>query len=287
MAEARRAWAVAQERGLDRGVEANSERVTTFAERLDRLRGQWRELRAQENRLRSELHALGIDPEAVPKQAVREVAAAQPAWREHPATERQLRTIERLAAETNVPFVLDDDITKGQAHDLIAAMLAGNRPLIQFTDRPAGPMFIPAAQPREQAAPQPQTEPASPAPEAETPQSEAPQPQPVIDPLAEVERRLLERLAEPDAEADTAANPRANTAAQFLSWADGHFTVKAQTFLADLMADRDSLTDEMFLVCRAVLSDPKRWGELGHRAAEAYWQARTGEPVRLGRLPYH
>ncbi|QQM55633.1 helicase-related protein [Rhodococcus pyridinivorans] len=271
--------ATAQERGLERGIEANSEHVTTLTERLDRLRGRWRELRAQENQLRTELHTWGIDPEAVPKQTVREVAAAQPAWREHPATTRQLRTLERLAAKTNVPFVLDEGITKGQAHDLIAAMLAGNLPNAQFTDRPAGPMFIPAATPAE-----PATPPAPAAAEAsqdEEPQVEQPQrPRPRIDPLADVERRVLERLAEPDAEADTAADPQVNTAAQFLSWADGHFTVKAQVALADLMADRDSLTDEMFLVCRAMLSDPKRWGELGHRAAEAYWQARTGEPVQ-------
>ncbi|MCZ1073264.1 helicase-related protein [Rhodococcus sp. A5(2022)] len=272
---AKKALAIAQERGLERGVEANSERVTTLTERLDRLRGQWRQLRAQENRLRSELHAVGIDPAAVPKQTVREVAAAQPAWREHPATERQLRTIERLAVETNVPFVLDDDITKGQAHDLIAAMLDGNRPSIQFTDRPAGPLFIPAATPREQPAPQSQAEPTSP-----TETSHVDAPPTVIDPLAEVERRILERLAEPDTEAETAANPQVNTAAQFLSWAEGHFTVKAQVALADLMADRDSLTDEMFVVCRVMLSDPARWGELGHRAAEAYWQARTGEPTQ-------
>ncbi|MGV9718505.1 DEAD/DEAH box helicase family protein, partial [Rhodococcus pyridinivorans] len=250
-----------------------------MAERLDRLRGRWRELRAQENRLRTELHALGIDPEAVPKQTVREVAAARPAWREHPATTRQLRTLERLAAETNVPFVLDDGITKGQAHDLIAAMLAGNLPNAQFTDRPAGPMFLPAATPAE-----PATPPAPAAAEAsqdDEPQVEQPQqPRPRIDPLAEVERRVLEALAEPDAEADTAADPQVNTAAQFLSWADGHFTVKTQVALAELMADRDSLTDEQFLVCRAILSDPKRWGELGHRAAEAYWQARTSEPVQ-------
>lgn len=268
----------AQERGFDRGIEVNGQRVTTLTERLDRLRGRWRELRAQENQLRTELHTWGIDPEAVPKQTVREVAAAQPAWREHPATERQLRTIERLAAEANVPFVLDDDITKGQAHDLITAMLAGNLPNAQFTDRPAGPMFIPAATPAEPATP--------PAPAAaetsqdEEPQVEQPRPRPRIDPLADVERRVLERLAEPDTDADTAANPQVNTAAQFLSWADGHFTVKAQVALADLMADRDSLTDEQFLVCRVMLSDPKRWGELGHRAAEAYWQARTGEPTQ-------
>ncbi|MCT7294405.1 hypothetical protein NVV99_26395, partial [Rhodococcus sp. PAE-6] len=134
---------------------------------------------------------------------------------------------------------------------------------------PAGPMFIPAATPAE-----PATPPAPAAAEAsqdEEPQVEQPQrPRPRIDPLADVERRVLERLAEPDAEADTAADPQVNTAAQFLSWADGHFTVKAQVALADLMADRDSLTDEMFLVCRVMLSDPKRWGELGHRAAEAY-----------------
>lgn len=210
---------------------------------------------------------------------MREVAAAQPAWREHPATERQLRTIERLAAETNVPFVLDDGITKGQAHDLIAAMLAGNLPNAQFTDRPAGPMFIPAATPAEPATPP--TPAAAEASQDEEPQVEQPQqPRPQIDPLAEVERRLLERLAEPDTEADVAANAQVNTAAQFLSWADGHFTVKAQVALADLMADRDLLTDEQFLVCRAILSDPKRWGELGHRAAEAYWQARTGEPLQ-------
>ncbi|WP_437343273.1 helicase-related protein [Rhodococcus pyridinivorans] len=210
---------------------------------------------------------------------MREVASARPAWREHPATTRQLRTLERLAAETNVPFVLDEGITKGQAHDLIAAMLAGNLPLVQFTDRPAGPMFIPAATPAEPATPPDPA--AAEASQDEEPQVEQPQqPRPRIDPLAEVERRLLETLAEPDTEADTAADPQVNTAAQFLSWAEGHFTVKAQVALADLMADRDSLTDEMFLVCRAILSDPKRWGELGHRAAEAYWQARTGEPVQ-------
>nr|WP_229580969.1 helicase-related protein [Rhodococcus rhodochrous] len=236
-------------------------------------------MRAQENQLRNDLHTWGIDPEAVPKQTVREVAAAQPAWRKHPATERQLRTLERLAAETNVPFVLDDGITKGQAHELIAAMLAGNLPNAQFTDRPAGPMFIPAATPAEPATPP--TPAAAEASQDEEPQVEQPQqPRPRIDPLAEVERRLLERLAEPDTEADTAAHPQVNTAAQFLSWADGHFTVKAQVALADLMADRDVLTDEQFLVCRAILSDPKRWGELGHRAAGAYWQARTGELVQ-------
>ncbi|WP_254707654.1 helicase-related protein [Rhodococcus pyridinivorans] len=210
---------------------------------------------------------------------MREVAAARPAWREHPATTRQLRTLERLAAETNVPFVLDEGITKGQAHDLIAAMLAGNLPLVQFTGRPAGPMFLPAATPAEPATPPDPA--AAEASQDDEPQVEQPQqPRPRIDPLAEVERRVLEALAEPDAEADTAADPQVNTAAQFLSWADGHFTVKAQVALAELMADRDSLTDEMFLVCRAILSDPKRWGELGHRAAEAYWQARTGEPVQ-------
>ncbi|MHC6214677.1 helicase-related protein [Rhodococcus ruber] len=204
---------------------------------------------------------------------MREIASAHPAWREHPATARQLRTLERLAAETTVPFVVDENITKGQAHDLIASLLAGNLPQVQFPDRPAGPMFLPAATPTELDTP--------PAPElhqAETPQADTPQP--VIDPLVEVERRLLGRLAEPDPEADTAANPEVNTAAQFFSWADGHFKVKAQVALADLMTDRQSLTDEMFVVCRAILADPKRWGELGHGAAEAYWQARTGEPVQ-------
>ncbi|WP_302071577.1 helicase-related protein [Rhodococcus ruber] len=268
---------MAQERGLDRGIDLNGQRVITLTEQLERLRGQWRELRGRENQLRSELHALGIDPESVPKQSVREVAAAQPAWREHPATTRQLRTLERLAAETTAPFVVDENITKGQAHDLIASLLAGNLPQAQFADRPTGPMFIPAATPAEaDTAPDTAAEPQP--TQAEAPQVETPRP--VIDPLAEVERRLLETLAEPDADADIAANPRANTAAQFLSWADGHFKVKAQVALADLMADRDSLTDEMFLVCRSILADPKRWGELGHRAAEAYWRARTGEPVQ-------
>ncbi|MCK8671612.1 DEAD/DEAH box helicase family protein [Rhodococcus sp. HM1] len=174
--------------------------------------------------------------------------------------------------------MLDEGITKGQAHDLIASLLAGNLPLAQFTDRPAGPMFLPAAAPAE---PTPQDPAAAEVSRSEEPQVEqARQPRPRIDPLAEVERRLLETLAEPDADADAAANPQVNTAAQFLSWADGHFKVKAQVALADLMADRDSLTDEMFLVCRSILADPKRWGELGHRAAEAYWQARTGEPVQ-------
>ncbi|AXY49369.1 helicase-related protein [Rhodococcus ruber] len=270
--------ATAQDRGLPEGIAANTANVASCTEQLERLRGQWRELRGRENQLRSELHALGIDPESVPKQTVREVAAAEPAWREHPATTRQLRTLERLAAETNVPFVLDEGITKGQAHDLIAAMLAGNLPLAQFTGRPAGPMFLPAAAPAE---PTPEAPAAAEVSRSEEPQVEqARQPRPRIDPLAEVERRLLERLAEPDVEADAAANPQVNTAAQFLSWADGHFKVKAQVALADLMADRDSLTHEMFPVCRAILTDPKRWGELGHRAAEAYWQVRTGEPVQ-------
>lgn len=239
-----------------------------MTEHLERLRGQWRELRGRENQLRSELHVLGIDPEGVPRQVVREVASAQPAWREHPATRRQLRALERIARETDVPFVVDEGITKGQAHDLIASLLAGNIPQAQFPDRPAGPMFLPAATPAA-----PDTAPAPEPHQAETPQ-------PVIDPVAEVERRLLETLAEPDSEADAAANPEVNTAAQFLSWADGHFKVKAQVALADLMTDRASLTDEMFMVCRSILADPKRWGELGHRAAEAYWQARTGEPVQ-------
>ncbi|CCW15055.1 helicase-related protein [Rhodococcus aetherivorans] len=239
-----------------------------MTEHLERLRGQWRELRGREHQLRSELHTLGIDPEGVPRKVVREVASAQPAWREHPATRRQLRTLERLAAETDVPFVVEDGITKGQAHDLIASLLAGNIPQAQFPDRPAGPMFLPAATPAA-----PDTAPALEPPPAETPQ-------PVIDPVAEVERRLLERLAEPDAEVDVAANLAVNTAAQFFSWADGHFKVKAQVALADLMTDRAALTDEMFVVCRSILADPKRWGELGHRAAEAYWRARTGEPVQ-------
>ncbi|KDE10029.1 helicase-related protein [Rhodococcus aetherivorans] len=263
--------ATAQERGLPDGIAANTANVASCTEQLERLRGQWRELRGRENQLRSELHALGIDPESVPKQTVREVVAAQLAWREHPATARQLRTLERLARETHVPFVVDEGITKGQAHDLIASLLAGNIPQAQFTDRPAGPMFLPAATPAEPAAPD--TPPAPEPPQAETPQ-------PVIDPLAEVERRLLETLAEPDVEADVAANPEVNTAAQFFSWADGHFKVKAQVALADLMTDRQSLTDKMFAVCRSILADPKRWGELGRRAAEAYWQARTGEPVQ-------
>ncbi|ETT23464.1 SNF2-related protein [Rhodococcus rhodochrous ATCC 21198] len=187
-----------------------------------------------------------------------------------------MRTLERLAAETDVPFVVEETITKGQAHDLIASLLAGNIPQVQFTDRPAGPMFLPAATPTEPAAPD--TPPAPEPPQTETPQAETPQP--MIDPVAEVERRLLETLAEPDVEVDAAANSDVNTAAQFFSWADGHFKVKAQVALADLMTDRASLTDEMFVVCRSILADPKRWGELGHRAAEAYWQARTGEPVQ-------
>ncbi|NCL75738.1 hypothetical protein AIIKEEIJ_03208 [Rhodococcus sp. YH1] len=209
---------------------------------------------------------------------MREVAAAKPAWREHPATARQLRTLERLAAETTAPFVVEAGLTKGQAHDLIAALLAGNLPQAQFTGRPAGPMFIPAATPVE---PAPEDQAAAGVSRSGEPQAgQARQPRPVIDPLAQVERRLLKTLAEPDTEADAAANPQVNTAAQFLSWAESHFKVKAQVALADLMADRDSLTDGMFLVCRAILSDPKRLGELGHRAAEAYWQARTGEPVQ-------
>ncbi|AUM20097.1 hypothetical protein CSW53_26270 (plasmid) [Rhodococcus ruber] len=52
-----------------------------------------------------------------------------------------------------MPFVVDENITKGQAHDLIASLLAGNLPQVQFPDRPAGPMFLPAATPAEPAAP--------------------------------------------------------------------------------------------------------------------------------------
>ncbi|MBD8055625.1 DEAD/DEAH box helicase family protein [Rhodococcus ruber] len=265
--------AAAQEHGLSEGIAANTANVASCTEQLERLRGHWRELRGRENQLRSELHGLGIAPESVPKQTVREIASAHPAWREHPATARQLRTLERLAGETTVPLVVDENITRGQAHDLIASLLAGNLPQVQFPDRPAGPMFLPAATPTEL-----DTPPAPGLHQAETPQADTPQP--VIDPLVEVERRLLGRLAEPDPEADTAANPEVNTAAQFFSWADGHFKVKAQVALADLMTDRQSLTDEMFVVCRSILADPKRWGELGHRAAEAYWLARTGEPVQ-------
>ena len=244
---------------------------------LERLRGQWRGLHAQEGRLRSECQALGIDPASVPKQVVREVAAAQPAWREHPATRAQLRTLERLSHETEVPFAVEESITKGQAHDLISSLLAGNIPQAQIVGRPAGPMFIPAA--ISQAAAR-DSEPPIPDAAADQVEVNTPQPGPVIDPIAEVEHRLLERLAEPDAEADAAADPAVNRPDQFFAWANGHFKVKAQVALADLMTDRLALTDEMFVVCRAILADPKRWGELGHRAAEAYWQTHTGEPAQ-------
>ncbi|MBM4608443.1 hypothetical protein GS416_10365 [Rhodococcus hoagii] len=40
------------------------------------------------------------------------------------------------------------------------------------------------------------------------------------------------------------------------------------------------MTDEMFVVCRTILADPKRWSEFGHRAAEAYWEAHRDEPIQ-------
>ncbi|MBM4477173.1 hypothetical protein GS456_17760 [Rhodococcus hoagii] len=73
----------------------------------------------------------------------------------------------------------------------------------------------------------------------------------------------MERLAAQDPDADAAVGAQANTADQFLDWATGHFKVKAQVAWPDLMSERDTLTDAMFVVCRTILADPKRWSEFG------------------------
>lgn len=247
--------------------------MAALTDQIARLRGEWRTANARETQLRDECQALGIAPESVPKRVVREVAAARPTWREHPATRAQLRALDDLAHKSGIEVVLDDDMTKGQAHDLISGILAGDLPNVQLTGRPTGPLLLRAATPTPDAAPDGKVAATNAAGQPTRPPTQ------VIDPLAEVERILFERLARPDTEATAAANPQVNRPAQFFSWADSHFKVKAQIELADLMADRDQITDDMFMVCRSILADPKRWSEIGHRAAEAYWQAHTTEPV--------
>lgn len=264
--------AKAQDRGLAAGIEVNSRRAASITSEITQLRAQWRQLSAREGLLRNEVQALGIEPEAVPKRTVREVAAARETWRDHPATDAQIRKLEELSREVDTPFDVDPNITKGQAHDAISGILSGTITQVQFRDRPAGPMFIEAAEPRPEAT-QPEIESAGAEPPVLTPR-------PVVDPVAEVERRLMERLAAQDPDADAAVGAQANTADQFLDWATGHFKVKAQVALADLMSERDTLTDEMFVVCRTILADPKRWSEFGHRAAEAYWEAHRDEPIQ-------
>ena len=49
--------------------------------------------------------------------------------------------------------------------------------------------------------------------------------------------------------------------------------------LADLMTDR-AFRDDTFVVFRAMLEDPRAWGELAHYAAEALWESRIGRPVQ-------
>ncbi len=264
--------AKAQDRGLAAGIEVNSRRAASITSEITQLRAQWRQLSAREGLLRNEVQALGIEPEAVPKRTVREIAAARETWRDHPATDAQIRKLEELSREVDTPFDVDPNITKGQAHDAISGILSGTITQVQFRDRPAGPMFIEAAEPRREAT-QPEIESAGAEPPVLTPR-------PVVDPVAEVERRLMERLAAQDPDADAAVGAQANTADQFLDWATGHFKVKAQVALADLMSERDTLTDEMFVVCRTILADPKRWSEFGHRAAEAYWEAHRDEPIQ-------
>lgn len=261
-----------REPGRAPGVERDIRRVAT---RLERLRRQWRVLREQEKQLRTELHTLGIDPESVPGQTVREVAAALPGWREHPATDSQLRTLARLAAETDGSFVVGETMTKGQAHDLIAAVLAGNIPAAQIRDRPAGPlfMFIPVGTPVTRKA-----------------DVDVPQPVPVPDPLDGIAPYswvgplhtpdVFGRVSAPDPEADAAVNSLGNRPDRFFSWADGHFKVKAQIVLADVMIDRRSTPDGPFVVSRALLADPETWGEHSHLAAEAYWESHTGRPAQ-------
>ncbi|NKV95102.1 hypothetical protein GS929_01630 [Rhodococcus hoagii] len=140
--------AKAQDRGLAAGIEVNSRRAASITSEITQLRAQWRQLSAREGLLRNEVQALGIEPEAVPKRTVREIAAARETWRDHPATDAQIRKLEELSREVDTPFDVDPNITKGQAHDAISGILSGTITQVQFRDRPAGPMFIEAAEPR-------------------------------------------------------------------------------------------------------------------------------------------
>ncbi|NRI68803.1 helicase [Rhodococcus sp. MS16] len=281
MDSAQRALTTAQERGLEPGILANSDRVEHINARLDRLRTEWRVQSGREHELRREIQALGIDPHSVPRTLVQEVVTAdrkpKASWRADAITKKQIAKLEELSKQVEKPFTVDATITKGEAHDLISSILSGNFKEVQLRGRPQGPLLTP---PIESAPPAPETEVTT---ESEPPQAvpeSVPAPVYSADPQSEVRAHILAALAGTDPEADLRANPDVNTPDQFLGWAEGHFTNKAQVALADLMTDRQSLSDEMFLACHAVLLDRSRWQELGHTAAEAYWQARTGTPVQ-------
>ncbi|MFZ3395202.1 hypothetical protein TVH25_18255 [Rhodococcus sp. 7Tela_A2] len=265
--------------GLDGDDRPDAADLVSLGERLTGLRVQWRELHDLEARLRSELHASGIEPEVVPKRAVRDIATARPSWREHPVTARQLQILERLEAETDATFPAGATSTRGQAYDLIASLLAGNIPQAQIRDRLAGPLFMFGPESLKTAPPT-----RTPAPVATVPRSKA-----VPGRRYDTARYVLTRpltarspldcLDEPDAEADAVAKSEVDRPDRFFSWADGHFKVKLLVALADLMTDR-AFRDDTFVVFRAMLEDPRAWGELAHYAAEALWESRIGRPVQ-------
>lgn len=240
---------------------------------------------SREQELRREIQSLGINPHAVPRALVQEVAGAdrnpKQSWRSDAISTRQIAKLEELSHQVDKPFTVDTTITKGEAHDLISSVLSGNFKEVQFSGRPQGPLLTPISAPVAGPEVAPASEVDDMADQAADTAEEVPTSTAVAveDPRAEVTARLLAMLAETDSEADLHANTDTNTAAQFLDWAEGHFTTKAQVALADLMSDRQSLTDEMFLACRAVLLDRDRWHELGNTAAQAYWQERTGQPL--------
>ena len=228
---------------MQAGIAANTENVHSITGKLERLRTQWRVQAAREGELRNQIQALGIDPHEVPRALVQEMSTAErtPAagWRSDTISRAQIRKLEQLAGEVEKPFTVDTTITKGEAHDLISAILSGNLREVQFRDRPAGPLFTEAA-PTDNAQVDTAradasvgTDPVEDAAAVTTP----------LDATAEVEARILQALAEPDTDADTSAAPSANTATGFLAWAEGHFKTKAQVALADLMSDRRSISD--------------------------------------------
>ncbi|MGW4339541.1 DEAD/DEAH box helicase family protein, partial [Rhodococcus koreensis] len=277
MAAAQRAFATAQQRGLQAGIVANTENINSITGKLERLRTQWRVQSAREGELRNQIHALGVDPHEVPRALVQEMSTAertpQAGWRSERISRSQIRKLEQLAGEVAKPFTVDTTITKGEAHDLISGILSGNLKEVQFRERPAGPLF-PEAAPTD----------AVPVDAAGADTSAGIDPvaaaaATTLDATAEVEARILQALAEPDIEADTSAASSANTAIGFLAWAEGHFKTKAQVALADLMSDRRSISDEMFTACRTILLNTDRWHELGRKAAEAYWEVRRPEAI--------
>ncbi|KAF0956854.1 helicase-related protein [Rhodococcus sp. T7] len=278
MAAAQRALATAQQRGLQAGIVANTENVHSITGKIERLRTQWRVQSAREGELRNQIQALGVDPHEVPRALVQEMSTAErtPAagWRSEAISRAQIRKLEQLAGEVEKPFTVDTTITKGEAHDLISAILSGNLKEVQFRDRPAGPLF-PESAPTDNAQVDTATADAS----ADIEPVAAPVTT-AVDATAEVEARILLTLSEPNTEADTAAASSANTATQFLAWAEGHFKTKAQVALADLMSDRQNISDEMFTACRTILLNTDRWHELGRKAAEAYWEARRPETIQ-------